>query len=376
MSLFDELKENIAAAHNIDPQKLYEDDTSLSVGSYRLEFKDVFIKQGTLETVKEFLSSYIRLQPYDEIIRFKQKNKDTIISIVKLYSINTELESGFYEIKDVQNKNILLFTGKLDNNTDNIDLTNYLQVLLALTVFLEGKTIDNLYWSSILKVIGPFAIFPYDIQEKRDTLNFIFLAQHGLFKAQNQVFSFEFEKLIPKNIKYNKCNYSNEAALAYIIALQDSPTVDTAFLRLYRVLEVLFAEHYKTQIMDANIRETLYLIKKYISISELDTLKEIVISSPFTFTTFTQQDFKFLFNNHSPENQIYRKITKWLDNDLDKKHDKEVFVLIIYYVRCALVHAKLEKEPFLLGPFSPSQEEALSHLVKDIKELVETLLFA
>lgn len=372
MSLFDELKNNIAAAYNIKPSDIDESDTNLSVGSYCLEFNDVFIKQETLQIVKNFLSSYTRLQSDDEIIRFKHDREDRITSIVKLHSINTNLESGFYETIDSQNKNILIFTGKI--NTDNIDLTNYREVLLAITALLEGKTIDNLYWDNILKTIGPFAIFPYDIQEEKDALYFIFLAQCGLFKTKSKTFSFQFNKSIPGKIN-SKCNYSNEAVLAYIIALQDSPTADTAFLRLYRVLEVLFAEHYKKQIINADIRETLFLIKKYISISELDTLKEIIIDSSFSFTVFTPQDFKHLFKNHNPESQTYRKITKWLNNDLDTKHKKELFVLIIYYIRCALVHAKIEKEPFLLGPFSPNQEEALSHLVEDIKMLVEVLLF-
>lgn len=369
MTLLELFIENIADICGVSGESIQQDDDKILLGSHELPFTDVFFKKDTSTSQWiDYLNAYEKDPLLDGKILLKKKNDD-FLNIHGLNVLNQNIDAGIYEINGIDGKRIVVFTGSINDATsENPDLTSFPEVLLAIAVLGKIRCAGSVSWANILEGLGPFVIFSTGCP-------LLSLGECGLSLRQQNTFSFTWNNNLPPVAQTRKPNIPEEAEKAYIVALQDSTTADIAFLRLYRVLEILFAGTYKDEIVNADLSKVIALIQQCNSTSELNTLRKLVDNSNYKFMFFTKNNFNILFKNHQPQGN-YAKITNWLNNTTTTIPPHEIRALIIYYIRCALVHSKMnEKEPFLIGPFSYDQEDALKHLVEDTRGIIKDLLF-
>lgn len=368
MNLLNRFMQNIANICGVSFESIHQDGNKIFVGSHELPFLGVFFEEGSPETK---LTDYFNTYEEDPKITGKiltAKQGNSVFNVRGLNADNKYIDAGIYEITEINSGKTVVFTGSFNNVCENLDLTCFPEILLAIAVLEKTRCADSVSWMNILECLGPFVIFQNDPP-------LLSLAECGLSFRRQNTFSFTWSNSLPTVVQTRKPGIPSEAETAYLAALHDSVTADIAFLRLYRVLEILFAGTYKDEIAKADLCKVISLIQNFQSMSELDTLKKLVEKSTSSFTHFTNTDFNNLFAGHQPGGN-YTKITNWLSNTSNTIPPDEIRALIIYYVRCSLVHSKLTgKEPFLIGPFSFNQEEALNHLVEDTRELIKGLLY-
>lgn len=360
--------QNIANICGVSVESIQQDGSKIIVGSHELPLANVFFNEINSSTQ---LTDYFNAHEEDSafagkiIPKYDSKN---ILNVSGLNVSNEDVDAGVYEISGIDGKKIVVFTGSISGTSGNPDLTSFPEVLLAIAVLDKIRCADSVSWASVLEGLGPFVVYP-------GTPPLISLGECGLYVRRQNTFSFTWNNSIPSADRARKLEIPEEAESAYLAALQDSATGDVAILRLYRVLEILFAGIYKNEIANADLAKVIALIQFFQSTSELDTLRRLVDKSTFNFTRFTKTDFDILFSGHRPQGN-YIKIAKWLDDATITTLPSHTRAHIIYYLRCALIHSKMtEKEPFLIGPFSQKQEEALKHLVEDMRDIIKDLLF-
>lgn len=376
MSLLDRFMQNIADICDIDVRLIQQDGNKILVDSYEFPFLGVFFNEDPEEPSAiqwiDYFNAFDAFKEEPDEATLKKKQSNDTFKVKRLNILNKKIGVGVYEISEEPNSRIVVFTGGIDGTLGDPDLTSFPEVLLAIATLEKICCVDSgaepVSWANVLKCLGPFAIFSED--RPSDDRPLLSLGECGVFLYRQNTFSFTWSNNLPGSVQTRGIGVPEEAEKAYLAALQDSGTADVAFLRLYRVLEILFAGTYKDEISNADLSKVIALIQRFQSMSELDTLKKLVEKSTSDFTRFTKADFGILFDGHQPQGN-YQKITSWLD---DKEPTPRA--LIIYYIRCALVHSKMnEKEPFLIGPFANGQEDALRHLVEDTRELIKSLLY-
>lgn len=368
MSLLNRFMQSIADICGVPVESIQQDGDKILVGSHELPFLGVFFNEGPSATqLIDYFDAYEEVSDTVGKILTKEQSND-ILNVRGLNVFNQGIDAGVYEISGIDGSRIVVFTGSINGTSGNPDLTSFPEVLLAIAVLGKIRCADSVSWASVLEGLGPFVIFSTDPP-------LLSLGECGLSFRRQNTFTFTWSNSLPAVAQARKTGIPEEAETAYLAALQDSGTSDVAFLRLYRVLEILFAGTYKDEIANADLSKVIALIQLFQSTSELDTLRKLVDKSTLNFTRFTKTDFEILFAGHRPQGN-YTKITNWLNDAATTIPPPGIRALIIYYVRCALVHSKMtEKEPFLIGPFSFDQEEALKHLVEDTREIIKSLLY-
>ena len=380
MSLLNSFLQNIAGiccVNVCDIQCDFENGCrKIIVGQSELLLDGVFFNPPDSSTsASTLLTDYLNAYRSDSDITGKlspTNTSDRTLYVRALNRINPDIDAGFYECQDRESEKIVIFTGAFTGVSGEPDLTDYPEVLLAMAVLAPRCTVsNNINWVSILEAMGPFMI---NFSEDSHSIT---VCDCGLLDIHQQnSFSFDWDNTIPDLVRNAKLGTPEDAVLAYLCALRESTTTDVAFQKLYRVLEILFAGSFKDAIATAPLSKVIALIQSLTSKSELDTLKKLIDSSSTVFSRFTREDFDSLFDRHRPQQQYYSNVTKWLNNTANQFPPNALRAHIIYYVRCALVHSKMnEKEPFLMGPFSPVQEDALKRLVEDTRDVIRDLLF-
>lgn len=373
MSLLNRFMQSIADICGVSSDSIQIDGEKIIVGSHELPLIGVFFNppEGSSSSVFQLVDYF---DAYEEDsaavgkILSKDPNKNTLHAS-GLNVLNQGIDAGVYEISGIDGQRIVVFTGSFAGTSGHPDLTSFPEVLIAIAVLHKMRCADSVSWASVIEGLGPFVVFPTDPPP------LLSLGECGLAVRRQNTFSFTWSNNIPSVVQSMKAGIPEEAEAAYLAALQDSAIADVAFLRLYRVLEILFAGTYKDEIANADLGRVIALIQLFQSTSELDTLRKLVDKSNTNFSRFTKSDFDILFRGHRPQGN-YTKIATWLNDTTTTPLPVGIRAHIIYYVRCALVHSKMtEKEPFLIGPFSPDQEEALKRLVEDTRDIVKNLLF-
>jgi hypothetical protein len=226
-------------------------------------------------------------------------------------------------------------------------------------------------WASLLPLWGPLAcsVNPDATRERLAIAGYSARVPSGWRQPFIQLSSSPLFRL--------SSSATQEARDAFVSALQASDGPDTAFIRLYRVFEVEFARTTQQDIAGAPIQKVLALLRNIQSTNELDTLRKVFDRSSVLFTRFSRSDWDSLFGQgHKPRREGYQAIGKWLDSPGATCPPEKCRALIVYYVRNALVHAKLQEgDAVLLPPFSTQASASLCRLYEDCVDVVRSLLF-
>ena len=207
---------------------------------------------------------------------------------------------------------------------------------------------------------------------------FGYLSRFGFFKIDSQpAYSFTWENNIDALMNKRMSDIPLEAEQAYIAALSYSKTADVAFLKLYRVFEILFAVGLKNYIRNLSNRDIIKEIKNIKNnLSEKIMLEKVFLTHTVSsFSYFTKALFYDLYPSLSIPDQ-YSNIKKWLNTaDANDLFPDSLRFEVIYFIRCSLVHSKLGDEECLLEPFEQNQYVALKSLVEDMQGMIRSILY-
>jgi hypothetical protein len=373
MNLQSRLLNRIANTFGVGIENVRIDGDRIAVGPHSLPLLGVFFKAPeSSDDASILLDDYLNDFLVESVTPARVVASDPshkVICILRLESLNKSIDSGVYELKHADGSRCLVFTGSLSDLKGDPDLTEFPEVILAMCLLNGDNYEDEIpTWAKLLESQGPFVICEDEIPPYP-------LCECGLVTKQKIASPFEWRNNLPTTINKRKYNVPEEAENAYISALQESTTPDVAFLKLYRVLEVLFAGHFKEEITNSDLCSVLSKIQRFQSFSELNILIDLLGRQSIYFKQFTNDDFDMLFKGHKPQGN-YQKITNWINQESNICPPCNISALVIYYIRCALVHSKMtDKEPFLIGPFSEQQNKALGHLVEDTRDVVRGMIF-
>lgn len=378
MSLLSHFRQRIASLTQVDdPSHIQIGIDGILIGSKTLPLTNVFFSENNIHDapncpLSDYLSQYELKSGHNLILQHKSEEA-ICYNVIRLRVENQNIQQGLYEIlNNSGERNGIIFTGSFSGSIDQPEFISFQESLFAVCLLDAVHSLNEVGWSEIFESLGAFAIF------SDEHIPFGSLADCGIFSADNTTFTFAWINEIPQAFISIKENVPQEAETAYIAALSTSNSPDVAFTRLYRVLEILFAVGLKAKIENSPVTEVLKVIREFQRLSELDMLSTLLERSSIPFTSFTLADFIELFGTHKPEGN-YQKITNWLNSESSNplaNPPNDLVATLIYYIRCSLVHSKLgEKEPFLLGPFSDKQIDALCHLVDDVRNLIKSLIY-
>lgn len=374
MDLFHLFVNKIVALFEIESSSLKEfiGENGLSIGNLNLPFSGVFLAgndDSPVQGVRDYLNKYEQAAERLNVVKMKD-DPIQLFYIFRLHLLNINIEPGFFEIHDADSTRFgVVFTGSLDESIEELDLVDFPETMFALCLLepsVEKLRIQN--WAGIFESIGPFAICRKD--HNIETI----LADSGLFLFENNSFSYEWENRVPASVNLYPSRVP-EAEAAYLSALRNSASPDLAFIQLYRVFEILFAFGLKSKISESNIYDVLKTIRSFKNISELSMLSILLEQSLVQVLRFTISDFFELFGAHKPQG-AYQRLNDWKISPVNTPLPTEMRATLIYYIRCSLVHSKLgEDEPFLMGPFPPTKEQALARIVEDVRNIVKSLIY-
>lgn len=378
MNLLTQFRQRIASlVHVDDPSDIQIGVNGISFGPKTLPLINVFFSENSIYEIQNcplshYLSQY-ELKPGNSLILQHKSDEAICYNVIRLRVENQTIQQGFYEIlNNSGERSGIIFTGIFSGSINQPEFINFPESLFAVCLLDAVQSLNDVDWSEIFESIGAFAIF------SGEHIPYGTLADCGIFSANTTTFTFSWINEIPQLVTNRKESVPQEAETAYIAALSTSKTPDVAFTQLYRVLEILFAVGLKAKIENSLVTEVLKVMKEFQRISELDMLSTLLERSAISFSSFTLSDFVELFGTHKPEGN-YQKITSWLNSESSNplaNPPNDLIATLIYYIRCSLVHSKLgEKEPFLLGPFSDKQTDALCHLVDDARNIVKSLVY-
>jgi hypothetical protein len=376
MSLRQKFTQQIAAMYGVSNlSNVGIDSESITIGSHSLPLVDVFFKGVTIPSQSIPLFDYLDrflCDPDDNRIFREKLTSSEYCTVIPLRVENEMIQHGFHILSDTDGTSIgTLFTGKFASSHAQPDLTEFRDAILAVCAFdpISGASV-GLDWHGLFESFGAFAIC------NSATVPYGLLAESGLFSRDTRRVDFSWSSWPPQTMRKRQDGIPDEAERAYIEALSCSGGPDIAFTRLYRVMEVLFAFGLKAKVNGAKVNEVLRIFREFKDLSELKMLTSLLDGKSCPFTSFTLDDFKALYKSHRPD-QKYDKLGKWLDNSKQTCFpNQEVIPSLIYYVRCSLVHSKLdEKEPFLLGPFTHEEHVALQHITEDLRDIVRSLIY-
>lgn len=295
------------------------------------------------------------------------------VTVQRLRCMDSGIDAGVFALTTADpSERFVVFTGSFGTTVSQPDLSDYPELVLSLALLAPVKQLAGPpSWTALLECLGPLVIFG---TSRRDYA----LAEVGLTVTAAISYRVRTVPVSAQTVREVRSGVPSEAVHAYVQTLCAQDGADVVFLRAFRICELLIAKTAQTEIAAANLAEVYKRIRAIQSSSEHDMVRKVLIGCGGAFATFTKQDFEALFGTHRPARENYTKITKWLDaanaNDIPPV---DVAASIVYYIRCALVHAKMgDNEPFLFPPFQGASATAIEHLADDLVGWTRTLLFA
>lgn len=271
-----------------------------------------------------------------------------------------------YGIIEIVPGDAWLFLGDFEQTVDQLDLGQYPELLLCIACFEPRRISAVREWAVILESWGPFVASQGEPPLQA-------LAEIGCFLQSAAPTLPDFS--LPSKVRrfQARATTSTEAMNAYVLGLQSTDGPDVAFLRLYRIFELEFAATLKAEMSSAPLTQVYEKLRTLHSVSELDILKRTIDRSTVPISRFTCDNFRALFGADLPTREHYKKLARWLETGVALPNDSRA--LLIYYVRCALVHSKFsETERFLFGPFEADRSAALCHIVADMRDILRDIL--
>lgn len=289
--------------------------------------------------------------------------KGRAVTIARV-NLRPQSESGIIEIGS---HDTWLFLGSFGTTVDKVDLENYPELLFSIACFDPLRSTSlNREWSAILEAWGPFVVSQGAPPEPA-------LAEIGCFMPSTAPLPPEFLPSSQVRLFHPRPTTSTEALNAYILGLQSVDGPDVAFLRFYRIFELEFAATIRDAMNTAALSQVYATLRTLHGMTELEILKRTLNRSAVVFSQFTCDDFRALFGTDPPMREQYRKLATWLESGTVLP--TECRALVIYYIRCALVHSKFtETERFLFGPFEGNRSIALAHVVSDMRAVLRDIL--
>lgn len=378
MNLLTRFRQQIASLSQIDNADSIEiSANNISIGSVILPLTNVFFNENDINNrqscpLSDYLSQY-ELKSGDNFVLQHKSDNASRYEIIRLQVKNQNIQHGFYEISSSSGERQgMIFTGSFSGSIVQPEFIGFQESLFALCLLDAVRPLDPIGWSEIFESLGAFGVFSVE------HVPYSLLADCGIFSADTTTFTFAWVNEIPQTFTRRRENVPQEAETAYIDALTKSNSPDVAFTLLYRVLEILFAVGLKVKIENSLVTEVINVIKQFERNSEFQMLSTLLEGSSIPFSSFTRADFIELYGTHKPEGN-YNGISTWLNSTSSNPRanpPNNLVPTLIYYIRCSLVHSKLgDKEPFLLGPFSDKQKDALCHLVDDLRNIIKSLVY-
>jgi hypothetical protein len=286
--------------------------------------------------------------------------------IVKAGGVN---EKGIYGSEDDK---VVLFTGEFDGDSEEVMIEDPYLSMCFLSPLLIDNVIDvsEFSWRALVEMVGPFII------TEENLIGYLPISVCGFtLEYDTQTIDPPLDA-ISDVIKRRVVSPDTRHIIRGIDhAFHGSVDVDVAFLRCYRVFELNWASHIKEKITTSSIEDVLKEIKSLKKFEELLVLKDIFARKNVVITGFSKQDFYDLFSSgHSPTKESYSELQKWL-KARNMAMNAKLSAEIVYYVRNALVHAKIEDgEPYLMGPLSGLEVAALKKLTTELYTALKRLI--
>jgi hypothetical protein len=286
--------------------------------------------------------------------------------IVKTQVVN---KKGIYGSEDDK---VVLFTGEFDGDSEDVMIEDPYLSMCFLSPLLIDDVIDvpEFSWRKLVELVGPFII------TEENLVAYLPISVCGFtLEYDTQTIDPPLDT-IADVIKRRVVSPDTRHIIRGIDhAFHGSVDVDVAFLRCYRVFELSWASHIKEKITTSSIEDVLKEIKSLKKFEELIVLKDIFAKNGVLLAGFSKQDFYDLFSlGHSPANQNYSELQKWL-KARSMAMNAKLSAEIVYYVRNALVHAKIEDgEPYLMGPPSGLGVAALKKLTTELYTSLKRLI--
>lgn len=260
-----------------------------------------------------------------------------------------------------------VFGGSFGGSTPNLD--GFQPLLLGLAVWFEPNTANNLV--EAIERVGPLA-WSVDRPPPFDRL-----ALAGYFPHEDWVMTVRPPEGAAASLPVTtRPNLPPEIFRIVRYALQSTDGPDVLFLRLYRALEVLIAVSIQQEIAAAPIEKVTSLIRTMSGGAELNHITRIVDPLGSGIAEFSRSDWDALFGaTFKPGRDSYSRVIKWLDSGQHPVPDN-ARAQLVYFVRNALAHAKIQEgDPLLVPPFSPAQSLALERLSADLLMMVRELSY-
>ena len=373
MNLSERLIANIAQLFGIDDiSQITIQGNSVSIAGNDLSCENVLFNErlgGSQSSLSDYLAEY-NVGPELSISHITDVTLG--FNVQKLRLINGEIRHGFYTLESSEGSpKGVVFTGLCSGSLEEPNLTMFPEVIFALCILEPCGVLEEVKgWAPIFEALGPFAVLC------KEELPICPLAECGIFGSESNPFSFHWDNELPRTIQTPNRETPPEAEAAYVAALANSNTPGIAFTQLYRVLEIYFAIGLRERIKNSDIREVLKEMKRFKDLSELTMLSTLLAPIPVPFSKFTATDFRKLYGTHTPTSSNYAPIKDWLAKTPMTIPSGNLRALLIYYVRCSLVHSKLgETEPFLMEPYTIDQVESLSRIIEDMRTIIQHLLY-
>jgi hypothetical protein len=365
MSLRKEFQENIAFAFGVSPADVVLEASSIQL-SPSLPQNPVC---GSFD-LASLLDSATLISKTEHLALVERNGRKLVLEKLQRHS-GAPVEHGVIDWPD---ESTFVFTGSFGQTASTPSLDVCPELLLAIAIWEPDATLSHGFdWASLLQTWGPVAC-TFDAQQApSDRLAFC-----GYGGRTKQTWNPAFAQLRGSPAFRAQATAINEAREAFRSALRVTHEPDLAFIRLYRIFEIEFAIAIRSQIAAAPLSELIGILRSNQNSSELDTLRKVFDRSNVSFAHFSRNDWDTLFGAaHVPGREQYGSLSKWVSDPARPNFPPDPCrAYLVYYVRNALVHAKMQKgDVSLLPPFSSAKQQSLGRLFEDCLAIVRSLLF-
>lgn len=365
MSLRENFKNNIALAFGTNPSDIVLEASSVQL-SPLLPQNSVC---GNFDILSLFDSAKL-ITKNEHTALIESNGRQLVLERLQRH-LGAPIEHGVIDWPD---ENAFVFTGTFGQTISSPNLDACPELLLAIAVWEPDTTLTHGFdWVSLLQAWGAVVCI-FDTQQAPSDR----LAYCGYGGRLDQTWAPLFVQLKGAPALRAQPTALTEARDAFRAALKVTHEPDLAFIRLYRIFEIEFATTVKAQIANAPLPELIGILRSNQSSTELETLRKVLDRSNTPFTHFSRSDWDILFGStHTPSRDSYGGLTKWLaDPAKPSTPPLPCRAYLIYYVRNALVHAKMQKgDVSLLPPFSSAQQQSLGRLFEDCLAIIKNILF-
>jgi hypothetical protein len=365
MSLRKQFQENIAVTFGVNP-------ADVVVGASSIQLSPLLPQNpvcGAFDLAL-MLDSATLIKKAEHSALVERNGRKLVLEKLQRH-VGAPIEHGVIDWPD---ENTFVFTGSFGQTASTPNLDVCPELLLAIAIWDPDTILNHGFdWASLLQAWGPVAC-TFDAQQSpSDRLAFC-----GYGGRTKQTWSPAFAQLKGAPAFRAQTTAINEAREAFRSALRVTHEPDLAFIRLYRIFEIEFAIAIRTQIATAPLPELIGILRSNQNSTELDTLRKVFDRSNVPFAQFSRGDWDTLFGTaHVPRREQYSSLSKWVSDpkkpNFPPNHCR---AHLVYYIRNALVHAKMQEgDVSLLPPFSSAKQQSIGRLFEDCLSVVRSLLF-